>query len=369
MDARIFQLQKKGGISRIYQEILPRICNLDDSLIVELFTTGDTLQFLPLHPNIHEYKFPPIKKILRPQRIFHSPTQKINESLIARKYSSLENPIWHSSYYSSIPNWNGPVVVTVFDMVYEQYPELFYEKFDGLLRERKKRCVQQADIVISISQTTQRDLISYFDLNFDKCIVISPACSSSFKVLDDKEISKAVSHLGPYIFYVGKRSHNKNFFTLIKAFSRWYHMKEIKLIVAGNNPLTKDEITLLTELSINDRIIFLQNPDDVELCYLYNGALAFVYPSLYEGFGIPLLEAMNSNCPIIASRIPSTLEVAQDIPIYFDPLNVDELLAALTQAIEESHVSERVLRGQQIAKEYSWDKTAAETLNVYHSLL
>ena len=116
-------------------------------------------------------------------------------------------------------------------------------------------------------------------------------------------------------------------------------------------------------------IVIDQNPDDKGLCKLYNGAAAFIYPSLYEGFGIPLLEAMSCGCPIIASRIPSTLEVAKDVPIYFEPLEVEQLLAALNQILEEGRESDRVRRGHQVTQEYSWNKTAQETLGVYQSLI
>ena len=104
------------------------------------------------------------------------------------------------------------------------------------------------------------------------------------------------------------------------------------------------------------------------LCRLYNQAVAFVYPSLYEGFGIPLLEAMTCGCPIVASRIPSTVEVAGDCPIYFDPAEEDDLVNALDIALSEGRNSERVQAGFEKVKSYSWDKTTAQTLQVYRAV-
>jgi alpha-1,3-rhamnosyl/mannosyltransferase len=101
---------------------------------------------------------------------------------------------------------------------------------------------------------------------------------------------------------------------------------------------------------------------------LYNQAAAFVHPSLYEGFGIPLLEAMACGCPVVASRIPTTREVAGDCPIYFDPMQPDELITALDVALAEGRNSERVRRGLEWVKQYSWDRTARETLQVYRAL-
>ena len=105
------------------------------------------------------------------------------------------------------------------------------------------------------------------------------------------------------------------------------------------------------------------------MCYLYNRALAFIYPSLYEGFGIPLLEAMACGCPIVASRIPSTIEVAGDCPVYFNPNDVEELISALDIIIPEGRNSKRTRSGLERVKKYSWQKTAEQTLEVYHSLV
>jgi alpha-1,3-rhamnosyl/mannosyltransferase len=112
----------------------------------------------------------------------------------------------------------------------------------------------------------------------------------------------------------------------------------------------------------------LTDVDDQTLCQLYNQALGLVYPSLYEGFGIPLLEAMACGCPIVASRISSTIEVAGDCPIYFDPTEEDDLLNALDIALSQGRNSERIQTGLEKVKSYSWDKTAAQTLKIYRSV-
>jgi glycosyltransferase involved in cell wall biosynthesis len=123
------------------------------------------------------------------------------------------------------------------------------------------------------------------------------------------------------------------------------------------------------ELGIEHRVILKTNVDDETLCYLYNQALAFVYPSLYEGFGIPLLEAMKSGCLILASDIPTTREVSGDIPIYFDPVDVGDIVRTLNQLISQDHQDQRVQAGIARAEKYSWDDSARETLNVYRELV
>ena len=112
----------------------------------------------------------------------------------------------------------------------------------------------------------------------------------------------------------------------------------------------------------------LSGLNDDLVCELYNKATAFIYPSLYEGFGIPLLEAMQCGCPIIASDIPSSREIAQNCPIYFSPQDENELIQAMDSIIKEDEDSERLAHGYDRAKSFSWDTTAQKTLEIYQSL-
>ncbi len=167
----------------------------------------------------------------------------------------------------------------------------------------------------------------------------------------------------PFILYVGGRIHYKNFDLLAQAFSIWPLREHFQLVVVGSALNTREE-KKLRDLKIYESVCVVTGVDDALLCQLYNLAVAFVYPSLYEGFGIPLLEAMSCGCLIVASRIPTTEEIALDIPFYFDPTSVDELTQALTQASRGKDM-QRIEAGLKRAKMFSWDKTAQETLNVY----
>ena len=170
------------------------------------------------------------------------------------------------------------------------------------------------------------------------------------------------------MLFIGGRYPHKNFNGLIQAYSLWEHREEVALVVVGS-PWSVDEEKQLAELGIRERVYLLTDVDDETLCYIYNQASAFVYPSLYEGFGIPLLEAMACGCPIIASRIPSTIEVAGGCPIYFEPTEVDSLVNGFDVALSEGRKSERVRAGIERVKSYSWDRTAAQTLEIYRTLL
>ncbi|MCP4110676.1 MAG: glycosyltransferase family 4 protein, partial [Desulfobacteraceae bacterium] len=170
----------------------------------------------------------------------------------------------------------------------------------------------------------------------------------------------------PFLLYVGDRNHYKNADRLLQAYSVWKHRKKVALVVVGGQ-WKADEERRLTDLGIQDYVRLFTGINDEELCKLYNQAIAFVYPSLYEGFGIPLLEAMACGCPIVASRIPSTVEVAGDCPIYFEPAEIDDLLNAFDIALSEGRESARVKAGLEKVTSYSWDKTAAQTLEVYQA--
>ena len=362
----IFQNQRKGGISRLFKEVLPRICDIDNTLNVYLFTSGPQLQSLPEHNNIEYYEIPNIKKFLRPQRLFREITQKFEETIIRNKFGYLDGAIWHSTYFTNVQNWQGPVVVTVHDMIYERFPELFNRREDKTLRDLKRKSILMADRIICDSSTTKIDVEDFLGIEPDICSVAPLGCSETFHKINVPPEMKCEI---PFLLYVGNRNHYKNFISLLKAYSIWERRYDVKLFVVGDELWTNNERRLITELNLQDLISLQTNLTDKQLCILYNQAEALVFPSLYEGFGLPLLEAMNCGCPIVASDIPSTREVAQDIPIYFDPKEIKQMTDALDIVMEEGRTSQRVKKGYLIARNYSWDKTAIRTLDVYKSLL
>jgi glycosyltransferase involved in cell wall biosynthesis len=250
-----------------------------------------------------------------------------------------------------------------------QFMIWFYSepKFD-LFRQRKRHSVERADAVICVSDTTRQDVLRFYELDADRVHVVPNACSNVFRRLDSTESPKIHQIEQPFLLYIGNRARYKGFDILARAYSLWPHRKDVALVLVGGKPLSEGEQQLMEELKIAKRVRLLPDADDETLCHLYNQALAFVYPSVYEGFVIPLLEAMACGCQIVASRIPSTIEVTGDLPIYFEPGQVDDLLRALDSTISGEHKSERMRLGFERAKSYSWDKTAAQTLQIYRTV-
>jgi glycosyltransferase involved in cell wall biosynthesis len=140
------------------------------------------------------------------------------------------------------------------------------------------------------------------------------------------------------------------------------------LVVVGT-PWSGEEVELLNELGIGGEVYLKTDVTDRELAELYNQAAAFVFPSLYEGFGLPLLEAMACGCPVVASDIPTNRELAREVAAFFEPQAIDDLLIALDQALDDTSSAEKVGWGIERASTYSWDKTARQTLEIYHALV
>lgn len=368
VDGIIYQLQSHGGISRVFSEILPRMCSINDSLHVQILTQGSLKQPLPKHKNITSCSIPYIDHYPYPKQLWIHIINSVNKITHNLKAGRGKNKIWHSTYYTIPQKWSGHSVATVHDMVFERFPQ-FYNgpKFD-LFRQRKRLSVQQADAVICVSDTTRQDVLRFYDLDKNRVHVVPNACSIVFRHMDSNELPKTHQIKQPFLLYLGNRARYKNFDVLVKAYSLWPHREDVSLILVGGKPISESEQQLIEELEITTQIKVLKDADDETLCCLYNNALAFVYPSIYEGFGIPLLEAMACGCQIIASRIPSTIEVAGEYPIYFEPEDVNDLLRALDVAIFERPNPERIKLGFETAKSYSWDKTAAQTLQIYQKI-
>jgi glycosyltransferase involved in cell wall biosynthesis len=369
IDAIIFEMQSIGGISRIFREILPRICDLEPSLQITLLTQEKLLQPLPTHRQINHKKIFSLNKILRPRQFWNRYKYNIRAEMESLLPLNSEGHIFHTSYFTYPVRWKGPSVITVYDMIHEVYEhEYFPHRHEDELRERKKQCLLNADAIIAISKTTGEDILKFYDVKSEIIRVVPLSHNPVFHPFSEEEKlnSESVSQK-PYLLYIGTREKYKNFITLLKAYHQWNKNKEVDLIVVGP-AWDKKEVRYLSEAGLHSSIHLIPFIDDEGLCNLYNQALAFVFPSLYEGFGLPLLEAMACGCLVVASCIPSTLEIAGDCPIYFEAQNMDSLITALTTAWIENRKSERVKSGIEISLNYSWEKTARQTLEVYRSI-
>jgi len=337
IDGIIFSLQQQGGISVYFHKLL-------DFLAVQNISAILTLEG-PVQQDVSEYG----REI----------------SVLSRSARSLERfrtsrvpfdvSVFHSSYYR-IPNDRRlPTVVTVHDFIYERY---YRGPSQWVHTAQKNAAIRAAQAVICISESTKDDLLEFVGITpGQKIHVIHNGVSDIFCNLHLE--SSAI----PYVLFVGQRSGYKNFHLALKAMT---FLPDLELLCVGGGPIHPDELNGVPEL-VRRRVRHLGFVSDKELNVLYNCALCLIYPSSYEGFGIPVVEAMRAACPVVSADCKAVLEVGRDaltIVAQSDP-------RAMADAILKTASSERpslIQKGLAVAQRYSWDDTHRQTLEVYRSL-
>ena len=361
IDGYIYEAQKVGGISRIFKEVLPILCSLDSSLSLKLLMP---VRKPDLNGHIEQIIVPSMEKYLRPWSLWKEFHPILNGLLIHQRTEQGKNKLFHSTYYRSLKGWPGKQVVSVYDLIHEKYPDLFVDAKKVLYL--KSQACKRADHIICISRTTKEDLVHYYDIPQEKISIGHLACNEQFRIVEAAQINFRLD--APFVLYMGGRSLYKGFSDLIHAYARWRFRHDIHLVVVGE-AWTAQEIDLLSRLGIKDRVLLFSSVNDQGLCDLYNQARAFIYPSHYEGFGIPLLEAMACGCPLVASDIPASREVAGTIPLYFEVAKSESLTEVLNLCAEKDlRNSKHVQAGLDWAKQYSWQKTAQVFVDVYRNL-
>lgn len=276
----------------------------------------------------------------------------------------LWNPsVYHLTYF---PRRTGPVpvpvVLTVLDMIHELYPE----QFPGAdpTSERKRHWTKAADLVVAISDQTKKDLMARFDVPQEKVVVVHPGVD---RMVPDPAFD--VRPYGDYLLYVGERAiPYKNFAGLAVAMTRAESAGNLALVCFGT-PMTAQERQLLESLGLLSRVHVVSGSDG-HLAALYAGARALVYPSRYEGFGLPPVEAMALGCPVACSRGGALPEVVGDAALAFDADDVDEMATAIDRIVaDESLRQDLVTAGSARAQELSWDRSAAAMVDAYRRLV
>ena len=369
MDAEIYTLQARGGVSRIFNEVLPRLCEMDEACEVDMVVMeGRLRQPLPQHERIRHHAVPPYHRYLRPGRLWRPVVEAMKWEHMRRQVRPPAHAIWQPTYFRPAGRWSGCFVVYFHDIIVERFAELFTKPIHARWRSQRQQCARHADVILCNSETTRQDVCDYFGVDVQRTRVIPPAVSDAFRPMraDDLDTFSRPTPR-PYILYVGDRSPYKNFQFFLRAYARWPSRKDVDLVVVGRE-WTPEERQLLQHLKLEERVHLLQGVDDDALCALYHRAGFFVYPSLYEGFGIPLLEAMTCGCPIVASDIPSSREVAGELPIYFQPTAQEDLLRAMDEALHQGRRKAWLTAARAHASRFSWDATARGFWEVYHAL-
>lgn len=268
-------------------------------------------------------------------------------------------------------------VVTIHDLIPYLMPETVGKGYlKNFLRDIPE-IIESADGIITVSEWSKKDILKFFPINEDKVFVTPLAADSKYKPLDKalckKFLMDKYNIINPFILYIGGFSERKNVKSLLIAFSEIKNKIDdnIRLVIVGaSRDAGNSLIALSKSLGIFSNIIFTGYAPEEHLPILYNGCQVFVYPSLYEGFGLPPLEAMSCGAPIITSNLTSIPEVVQDAGILINPYDTDELINALLIMLSDTKSrNEFIEKGLKRAALFSWENTALSTLKVYKTMV
>jgi glycosyltransferase involved in cell wall biosynthesis len=376
----MFNRQKYGGITRYFFELLMNFHNDEeiDFILPLVFSSNHYLKKAPFIkcPNllkpikiegenpVSKFMSKPIWKISK--RIYKF-QQYLNSTKLHKTIKTKDFDICHPTYYNTETLRyvkNKPVVVTVHDMIYELFPEYFP---DDPFPAYKKDLIKIAHKIIANSENTKRDLIKIHNVPADKIEVIYLGCSFNKRDLD---IKKKMHLPEEYILFVGERKNYKNFIFFMKSIAPLMEKhKNMEVICTGNKYFSGSERALLDSLNLSKRVFQCSVSDDL-LFELYKKATVFVFPSLYEGFGIPILEAFSAGCPVACSNKSSLPEVAGDAAVFFDPKNEDSICNAVDQLISDKAFRNGLVnKGYVRLRNFSWRETAQRTKKLYMSLM
>jgi len=340
LDGIVFSLQRYGGISVYFRALVEQALKSGDPIALGL-PEGQLIGTPPGGPDL----------------IVHSQPRRLLERY--RDYPC-QAPIGHSSYYR-LPEPGVKSVVTVYDFTYERY---FTYRQKLIHSWQKNRAIRAADAVICISESTRNDLFRFLpDTPRHKVHVVHLGINAAFLGQQGAALASPSATRQPYFLYVGARSTYKNFRPVLEAL----HGRPEYLVCVGGGDFTSEEKANIAHFCPG-RVDHIPWADDQTLASLYRQAIALVFPSLYEGFGIPVAEAMASACPVIAANTSSIPEVAGSAACLLESVNSDTLRVAFDQVQQAAYRADLIEAGVDRAKAFAWDKCALSTRNIYSAL-
>jgi len=371
-DYQIFLEQKFGGISRYFHELIRHADSMyiphisvkyhrnDYIKGIKGLTYADSIQN---KPNRFKYLGGGLANKLA--GLVYPSTDHANENktFVLEQLKSVKPDIFHPTYYGDYfvdHIGKTPFILTIYDMIHEKYPEFFK---NYTVANRKKKLFSLATHVIAISESTKKDIMELYDVTEEKISVVY--LGNSLDRIDGN------SPQGPklpydYILYIGAREHYKNFLFFINSICKLLKQKPNLNVVCTGRPFSKAEMVYFSSVGLENKVHHKFANDD-DLINLYTNAQAFIFPSLYEGFGIPILEAFSCGCPVLCSNSSSLPEVAGDAAIYFEPKSAMQIKNAVQKIISNDSLrTEMITKGRKRLKMFSWDKTAKHTSEVYN---
>ncbi len=384
-DHQMFYRQNYGGVSRYFCELMNQFSHDPKiSFILSLrYVQNDNLEQFPQLNQYWSNRY----NFLYNSRLISLTQKKIrfnalnfglnyiinNQGESVRLLQKQDFDIFHPTYYE--PYFlkylqKKPYVLTVYDMIHELFPKYF--KASDQTKVWKKQLIENAGAIIAISENTKQDIIKFTDVEPSRVRVIH--LGNPFEHLNETPQIPASQETPvfkkSYLLFVGGRPAYKNFNFFIESMAELLRKnEELHVVCAGSLPFTNEEKQYFKNMNILQKVHHVKVNDKI-LKNLYTNARAFVFPSLYEGFGLPVLEAFSCGCPVILNNLSSLPEVGGEGAIYFEPGDRESIICAVeTVLFNEKYREDLIKKGSERLKLFSWNKTAISTKKVYDSLL
>lgn len=368
IDGNEANVEKKVGISEYAFELLmqfssskfnPPAGGQSSKLIIYL--KNEPLDQLPKESEQWNYR------IVRPSKLWTQIGLPFDLYFHRPRPDVFFSPTHYSPRFSPIPT-----VVSVMDLSFLFFSELFRKTDLHQLKNWTEYSVKKAAKVLTISKASKDDIIKKYGIAEHKIVVTYPGVKevlgSKYKVLGMDDIKKKYDLKNDYILFVGTLQPRKNILRLVEAFKivLKHSKKDIDLVIVGKKGWKYEDILEApSKYGVADRVKFLDFVSDEELEVLYRNAVCFVLPSLYEGFGLPVVEAMKYGCPVITSNVSSLPEAGGDAALYVNPEDVDDIALKIENILKDANLRKELIeKGFKHIKKFSWQKTAEETLKV-----
>ena len=369
IDARLFGTQQAAGIGTYAEELVAHLIKLDSEDNFVVFVLPEVAEFFPFYASNLTKQAVGFRHYTYGEQ-FGFPRLLARARLDLIHYTNFNSPVFARRVKS---------VVTIHDLTLWFYSGRRQTSWfrRAIYRYVMRQSCLNATRIIAISQGTKRDLVEHLKIDPDKIDVVYEAAPRRYRPLQDPkkiEMIKTKYNISrPFFLYVGQWRQHKNLVRLIRAFVILRHRYNIdyQLVLAGKtDPLAPEVPALIKQLNLQDMVIMTGYVADSDLPYFYAEAEAFVFPPLYEGFGIPPLEAMASGTPVLSSNASVMPEILGDAALYFDPADIEDMAQAMYKLATTFHLKKELRdKGARQVKKYSFARMAKETLAVYHRAL
>jgi glycosyltransferase involved in cell wall biosynthesis len=382
-DHQIFSRQKYGGISRYFCEIINHlpaeikrdiVIQYSDNVYLRQQKSGSDIKdlFDPKFEFLNGIEFKgkgrlfQLAKKINPQKYLDAET--LNRNLTIEYLKNQDFDVFHPTYYDDyFLKYIGdkPFVLTIHDMNHELYPE-FYSSTDELeFVKTKANLANKASHVIAVSENTKKDIIQVLGIKENKISVIYHAASIAKGVVKENlELPEK------YFLYVGDRAAEyKNFKFMARALVPLLNAHRNLYVLCTGREFDNKENNFFLHLGSKDQFISKFVPDNL-FFDIYQKAIAVILPSYYEGFGIPILEAFHSNCPVVLANASCFPEIARDAALYFEPKSMESLREQVYKILNNDSLRNNLIqKGQNRVKDFSWEMSTQKTLDVYNSVV